>query len=435
MERIDDLQLKGLKILQDTELFCFGTDAVLLADFVRLKKNARVADLGTGTGILPLLLYGRQEEISVQALELQERLCNIARRSVRMNGLEDRIEVLRGDIKEARSLLYGEFDAVVSNPPYEKEKAGIQSTDESHRLARFAKRKVVTLWLPVVAANTVYTLLTDLFLKVNILTGDERILDLPGNLVTTPVTIKDIIGRTAHWSVFDGGTQLGGAMWFIQALFQISLLYAGVEFLLKKLLRSGDTLIPQGLLAGVLLWLGWQAQRIGWNVWGLGIAASCYCLFYLGVVLHRVQHPHGPARGALCCSGAFVVLLVLGQFGSVGLAGNSYPGPLYLLAASLAGWMLVYEGAHLLARVPAVSGAFSALGRATMPIVILHFLAFKPVTWLGLLATGGESYLLAAFPIYFTSGAWWVAYTAAGLALPLLAYAVWVRLKKAVRRG
>lgn len=137
MERIDDLQLKGLKILQDTELFCFGTDAVLLADFVRLKKNARVADLGTGTGILPLLLYGRQEEISVQALELQERLCNIARRSVRMNGLEDRIEVLRGDIKEARSLLYGEFDAVVSNPPYEKEKAGIQSTDESHRLARF----------------------------------------------------------------------------------------------------------------------------------------------------------------------------------------------------------------------------------------------------------------------------------------------------------
>ena len=77
----------------------------------------------------------------------------------------------------------------------------------------------------------------------------------------------------------------------------------------------------------MLLWLGWQAQRIGWNVWGLGIAASCYCLFYLGVVLHRVQHPHGPARGALCCAGAFVVLLVLGQFGSVGLAGNSYPGP------------------------------------------------------------------------------------------------------------
>ena len=68
----------------------------------------------------------------------------------------------------------------------------------------------------------------------------------------------------------------------------------------EKLPRSGDTLIPQGLLAGVLLWLGWQAQRIGWNVWGLGIAASCYCLFYLGVVLHRVQHPM--ARRAERCA-------------------------------------------------------------------------------------------------------------------------------------
>lgn len=299
----------------------------------------------------------------------------------------------------------------------------------------FIKRKAVTLWLPFVLANTAFTVLNNLFLKLNILTSDERILQVPGNAVTTPVTVKDVIGRTVHWCVFDGGTQLGGAMWFIQALFQVSILYALVEFILQRLLHGADTLLPQGLFSGVLLWVGWRCRLAGWNVWGLGIAASCYCLFYLGVVLHRVQHPHGPARGALCCAGAFVVLLVLGQFGSVGLAGNSYPGPLYLLAASLAGWMLVYEGAHLLARVPAVSGAFSALGRATMPIVILHFLAFKPVTWLGLLATGGESYLLAAFPIYFTGGAWWVAYTAAGLALPLLAYAVWVRLKKAVRRG
>ena len=105
------------------------------------------------------------------------------------------------------------------------------------------------------------------------------------------------------------------------------------------------------------------------------------------------------------------------------------------VAASLAGWMLVYEGAHLLALVPAVGGVFSTLGRATMPIVILHFLAFKLVTWLGLLATGGESYLLAAFPIYFTGGLWWVAYTAVGLALPLAAGAAWPRIKKAAHRG
>ena len=98
------------------------------------------------------------------------------------------------------------------------------------------------------------------------------------------------------------------------------------EFLLKNP-RSGDTLIPQGLLAGVLLWLGWQAQRIGWNVWGLGIAASCYCLFYLGVVsAPGAASPWPGARSAVLRRG-LVVLLVLGQFGSVGLAGNSLPGP------------------------------------------------------------------------------------------------------------
>ena len=117
--------------------------------------------------------------------------------------------------------------------------------ESAHRLARFAKRKVVTLWLPFVAANTVYTLLTNLFLKVNILTGDERILNLPGNLVTTPVTIKDIIGRTAHWCAFDGGTQLGGAMWFIQALFQMTPYYYKTGARDQAKLRALDTLTTE----------------------------------------------------------------------------------------------------------------------------------------------------------------------------------------------
>ena len=89
----------------------------------------------------------------------------------------------------------------------------------------FIKRKAVTLWLPFVLANTAFTVLNNLFLKLNILTSDERILQVPGNAVTTHVTVKDVIGRTVHWCVFDGGTQLGGAMWFIQALFQVSILW------------------------------------------------------------------------------------------------------------------------------------------------------------------------------------------------------------------
>ena len=82
------------------------------------------------------------------------------------------------------------------------------------------------------------------------------------------------MGRTVHWCVFDGGTQLGGALWFVQALFQISIVYAVVEVALRKLLAGRDTLLPQGFVAGVLLILGWQCSRTGWNVWGLGIAGQ-----------------------------------------------------------------------------------------------------------------------------------------------------------------
>lgn len=169
----------------------------------------------------------------------------------------------------------------------------------------FIKRKVVTLWLPFVLANTAFTVLNNLLLKLNILTSDERILQVPGNAVTTPVTVKDVIGRTVHWCVFDGGTQLGGAMWFIQALFQVSILYALVEFILQRLLHGADTLLPQGLFSGVLLWVGWRCGLAGWNVWGLGIAASCYCLFYLGTVLRARdagKHTGVPAR-YFCRSG------------------------------------------------------------------------------------------------------------------------------------
>lgn len=137
MERIDDLQLKGLKIIQDTELFCFGIDAVLLADFASPKKGARIADLGTGTGILPLLLYGRQPEITVDAIEIQEKLARTAHKSIALNGLASRIRIINGDIKDAYSLLGDGYDIVVSNPPYDKANAAIPSMNESHRIARF----------------------------------------------------------------------------------------------------------------------------------------------------------------------------------------------------------------------------------------------------------------------------------------------------------
>ncbi len=136
MERCDDLQLKGLKIIQDTDLFCFGTDAVLLADFAEIKKGESVVDLGTASGILPLLLYGRQEKAAYRAVEIQSELHALARKNVQLNGLDGVVDVRLGDIRNAPDMFGRANDVVVCNPPYEKADDGASRGTESHRIAR-----------------------------------------------------------------------------------------------------------------------------------------------------------------------------------------------------------------------------------------------------------------------------------------------------------
>ncbi|MCR6545266.1 tRNA1(Val) (adenine(37)-N6)-methyltransferase [Dehalobacterium formicoaceticum] len=118
-ERIDDLLWRNLKIIQNPNWFCFSLDAVLLADFLLLRPGDRVVDLGTGTGVIPLLLAARLRNTSIIGLELKEEVAHMAERSVSLNNLNQQITIKVGDIKEASAQLgKGSFDLVVSNPPY-----------------------------------------------------------------------------------------------------------------------------------------------------------------------------------------------------------------------------------------------------------------------------------------------------------------------------
>ncbi|MBR3929854.1 MAG: tRNA1(Val) (adenine(37)-N6)-methyltransferase [Clostridia bacterium] len=136
-ERIDDLQYNGMKIIQKENAFRFGTDAVLLSDFALVRKNDRVADLGTGTGAIALLIAAHHETSQIDAIEIQEDMAEMAQRSVCMNHIENRVRVHCMDLrKAAKNLGYGKFDQVVCNPPYSKEGAALQSIRENQRLSR-----------------------------------------------------------------------------------------------------------------------------------------------------------------------------------------------------------------------------------------------------------------------------------------------------------
>lgn len=136
-ERIDDLQRNGYQIIQNPEKFCFGMDAVLLSGFARAKEGSNVLDMGTGTGIIPILLEAKTKAAHLTGLEIQEESADMARRSVLLNGLDEKISIVTGDIKEAGSLFRAaSFDVITCNPPYMIGQHGIANPGDAKAIAR-----------------------------------------------------------------------------------------------------------------------------------------------------------------------------------------------------------------------------------------------------------------------------------------------------------
>ncbi|MCI5821457.1 MAG: tRNA1(Val) (adenine(37)-N6)-methyltransferase [Pararoseburia sp.] len=136
-ERLDDLQRNGYKIIQNPQKFCFGMDAVLLSGFAKVKPGETVIDLGTGTGIIPILLEAKSRGQHFVGLEIQEESADMAARSVAYNGLENKISIQVGDIKDAaKQFGASSFDVVTSNPPYMTKNHGLVNDGDAKTIAR-----------------------------------------------------------------------------------------------------------------------------------------------------------------------------------------------------------------------------------------------------------------------------------------------------------
>lgn len=143
-EVIDELNIKGLKIIQDSEGFKYGTDAVILAKFANIKKNGKVLDLCTGGGIVPLLICGLKEPKSIVGVEYFSHISKMAKRSVELNGLSKKIEILNRDVKDYREYIEAySFDNVTVNPPYKVVNTGFENDNSYKTCARH--EKLVTL--------------------------------------------------------------------------------------------------------------------------------------------------------------------------------------------------------------------------------------------------------------------------------------------------
>lgn len=137
-ERIDDLQYKGLKVVQNKDGFCFGIDSVLLSDFAKeIKKDANVLDLGTGTGIISILLCGKTKLKHITGIEIQKDVYDMAKKSIEINNLQNRFDIINEDIRNLSKIFpVNSFDAIVTNPPYKKENTGLKNESETQIISR-----------------------------------------------------------------------------------------------------------------------------------------------------------------------------------------------------------------------------------------------------------------------------------------------------------
>ena len=136
-EKIEDLQCNDLKIIQNKKWFCFGMDAVLLTNYCDVKNNSIVVDLGTGTGIIPILLSGKRNIQKAVGIEIQPEVAEMATRSVKLNNLEEKINILNIDLKDANKYLeMNSIDAVISNPPYKLNNSGLINPNDQKAISR-----------------------------------------------------------------------------------------------------------------------------------------------------------------------------------------------------------------------------------------------------------------------------------------------------------
>lgn len=282
----------------------------------------------------------------------------------------------------------------------------------------FIKRKFKGLWFPYVAWTTIFSLLHNILIKIRIDSSSSW-------------SIKEIGINIVKSFFLHGHTQQGSALWFVATLMEISVFYCCIDCVVNKLTVSKKAnFLLQGLVSSILLAVGYRCSLTG-SIWGGGNRVlSYYCLFYLGVVLKEFYK-------IVCIEKyhywkmivAFFILVFCNQIWSIALDENKYENPLVLLVVSVCGWVLLYEVAQELKKRKLLTDAIVCCGQNSMAIVVLHFLCFKVISFVGVVVYNQSRERIAAFPVLYEHGAWWIAYMFAGIIIPVLLSVMWKKMK------
>ena len=323
-------------------------------------------------------------------------------------------------------------------------------------LCCFICRKLKGLWFPFFICSAIFALLNNVFLRIDIYTDKNAVLNYVASdhvVIHSIMTSRQILLAMCKCILFSNDSELGGAFWFLRDLFIISVCYCLFSFGIRKMYtiisrnKDNDRIlaiinIAQLAIAIVLFIAGYYFSVNDIKTFGIGKVGSCYSLFYIGHLLgsSRVKNYFrrlNSKNWLWIIAVTFCCLLILNNIGSISLANNQYGNPVFLFACSICGWLWMYGIAHFICMEKEARSLQAGyrivlyIGQHTLIIVLLHFLAFKLSNFISCSYYQYPAYCIAAFPTLCGNiGAWWFLYTVIGVAVPILVYALYARIKQ-----
>lgn len=295
----------------------------------------------------------------------------------------------------------------------------------------YIKKKIKGLWLPYFMYTTIFLLLNNFFLQINVYTNNpqfltEKILEEGYVRLGQYFGIGEIVKQMVKAVFFRSSTQVGGALWFFMTLFTVVVGYMICEFILRKISSKTSAVIwSQTVISVVFLIFGYLCMLNDISLKGLDKTFSVYILIHIGRVLKHFSVMEKLkevfwGNAVMLIAGAFV--LVCGYHrGYISIVSNDIENPIFFIIMSMAGWFLLYGLAGIINRLSQRTvKVLSYISIHSVPIISLHFLAFKIISLIAVAVYGFNWYMIAAFPVLMRTGGWWILYTAAGVGIPLI---------------
>lgn len=307
-------------------------------------------------------------------------------------------------------------------------------SENVNSLFAFVKNKWVRLALPFIIFNGIFLCLNNFFIDINIYTVNPEIkqLPLPLNAPKVYLTLQDIVQKLFYTVLLSHGTQMGGATWFLKVMFWITVSYSTVYYFAKKI-KIPIFPIANFIICFICLIIGYFMQKINFNFYSIGTMFTCVFLYYIGTILKKIDSKKYINPYSFIVS--LIILFVANYIHiKIAISTNTYPNIITLLVLSFCGYIVIMWVSGLINNNTICSKLIAYIGQNTMPIILLHFFAFKIVSLLQVWIYDLPDFYLASFPVVYgcpekTVPFWFTLYTIVGVFVPILLNIIYKNFK------